>query len=96
MADMSDVTTVWVFNGATARFPSAVFSNKESATLWIKQHGLSGVLTRYPVDQSVYDWATERGHFVPSKEVHRTGEFIGKFTTGSQEHYHFEEGIEGG
>ena len=96
MADMSDIPTVWVFNGATARFASAVFSSKELATGWIATNRLSGVLTRYPLDLSAYDWAVARGHFVPSKEEQRSAEFIGKFTTGSQEHYHYEDGVEGG
>ncbi len=95
MADMSEIPTVWVFNGAQSRFPSAVFSSKELAATWIREHKLSGTLTRYPVDLSAYDWAVGRGYFVPRKEGHRSAEFIGKFTAASQEHYHYEEGVEG-
>ncbi len=96
MAEMSDVSTVWVFNGAKARFASAVFSSKELAVGWITKNRLSGVLTRYPLDMSAYEWALARGHFTPSREDQRTPEFIGKFTSASQEHYHYEDGIQGG
>lgn len=95
MADMSDIPTVWVFNGAKARFASAVFSSKELAKNWIEKNRLSGILTRYPLDVSTYDWAVARGHFTPSKDEHKSAEFVGKFTTGSQEHYHYEDGFEG-
>jgi hypothetical protein len=96
MADMSDIATVWVFNGAKARFASAVFSSKERADEWITKNRLSGVLTRYPLDLSVYEWALARGHFAPSKEEQRTAEFVGRFTSASQEHYHYEDGVQGG
>jgi hypothetical protein len=42
------VIDVWVFNGATNQFPSAVFENRESAEEWIRANALTGTLTRYP------------------------------------------------
>ena len=74
MADMSDIPTVWVFNGSKARFASAIFSSKQLAIDWITKNRLSGVLTRYPLDVSAYEWAVARGHFTPSKRstAHRT------------------------
>ena len=59
------VNDVWVFNGATNHCPSAVFENRESAEEWIQANALTGTLTRYPVGQSVYDWAMARGSFTP-------------------------------
>jgi hypothetical protein len=47
----------WVFNGGGGRFPSGVFSTREKAEAWINQHGLSGVLTKYPLDEGAWDWA---------------------------------------
>lgn len=95
MADMSDIPTVWVFNGARSQFPGAVFSQLELAEAWIRRHRLTGTLTRYPVDLSAYDWAMERGYFTPSKTEHTSPEFIGRFSAANQEHYHFEEGQHG-
>jgi hypothetical protein len=92
MADMSDVKTVWVFNGARSNFPSAIFSTREGADAWIKSLKLTGTLTRYPVDMSAYDWAIDHGLFSATKEEHRSPLFIGKFSSGSQEHYHYEDG----
>jgi hypothetical protein len=95
MANMSEIPTVWVFNGAHSRFPSAVFSSEELASTWIREHTLSGTLTRYPVDVSAYDWAVGRGYFVPRKKEHTGAEVIRKFTAASQEHYHYEAVVEG-
>ncbi len=84
---------IWVFNGSGSRFPSGVFTDLESAENWIKLHGLSGVLTAYPENIGVFDWAIENKFFTPKKEEHSSPEFIGKFSSASQEHYHFENGI---
>ncbi len=80
---------VWVFNGNGARFPSAVFSSREKAEAWITAHDLSGTLTRYPLDQGVYEWTIAQGYFTPTREQHRTAAFIQSFSSAYQEHYHY-------
>jgi hypothetical protein len=82
---------VWVFNGSGSTFPSGVFRSKEEAEGWIRSERLSGTLTKYPVGVSVYSWAVSKGYFVPKREEHASPEFIGKFSSASQEHYHYEE-----
>lgn len=52
---MTGIKEVWIFNGANAKFPSAVFASKEDALGWIEIHQLTGVLTKYPLGISVYD-----------------------------------------
>jgi hypothetical protein len=42
--------------------------------------GFHGVLTQYPVDMSIYEWAIERGYFTPRRPDHRTPLFIGGLT----------------
>jgi hypothetical protein len=96
MAKMSDIPTVWVFNGARSNFPSAVFSQKDLAEDWIRKYLLTGTLTRYPVDLSAYDWAISRGFFTASKDEQREATFIQKFSSASQEHYHYEDGVDQG
>ena len=83
---------VWVFNGAEGRFPSAVFLELGGAEEWIKNNGLSGVLTKYPVGISVYDWAVKNGHFCIKSEKEKFSVFIQKFSSAAQEHFHFENG----
>ena len=83
---------VWVFVGAGARLPSGIFTTKEMAIQWVEKYKLTGVLTKYPVDESVYDWAVSSGYFTPKSDKQRTARFIGFFTTAIQEHYHFEDG----
>ena len=93
MANMSAIRTVWVFTGPRALFPAGVFSTKELAEIWIRQHALSGTLTRYPLDDGAYDWATKGGFFTPSKPEHHSAAFIERFSAASQEHYHYESGL---
>ena len=50
-----------VFHGTSARFSGGVFSQKDIAEEWIAKHKLSGVLTEYPLDTGVYDWAVKEG-----------------------------------
>ncbi|WP_422085992.1 DUF7710 domain-containing protein [Variovorax sp.] len=90
---MTEIKEVWVFNGVNAKFPSAVFAVKEDAFDWIRRYELTGVLTKYPVGISVYDWAIEGGNFKVKSEKDSTPEFIGKFSSAAQEHMHFENGI---
>ena len=84
--------TVWIFTGPKAQFPSGVFSERQLAERWILEHRLTGTLTAYPVDVGTYDWAVAAGHFNPKREDQRSAEFIQRFSSASQEHYHYESG----
>lgn len=84
---------VWVFVGEGARFPSGIFTFLDDGKQWISSNRLTGVLTKYPLDQGVYDWAVSRGLFTPKKPEHGSPIFIGKFTSASMDHFHFEDGI---
>ncbi|AUD01004.1 DUF7710 domain-containing protein [Spirosoma pollinicola] len=92
---MEGITGIWVFHGEGGRFSSGVFSSKAKAEYWISQHQLSGMLTLYPLDTGVYDWSLEKGYFEAEKEADPKATFIQRFTTASQEHYHYEDGKSG-
>jgi len=81
---------VWIFNGQGAAFPSAVFTTREAAEEWIARHNLQGTLTQYPVNISSYDFAIENGWFTPKHEYQHSPAFIQRFSSASQEHYHFD------
>jgi hypothetical protein len=85
---------VWVFNGGGG-FPAAVFSTREKAETWIAERCLSGVLTKYPVDVPVYDWAIACGAFKPKRADQSGPRFIGRFSSACQEHYHYTDGATG-
>lgn len=85
--------TVWIFNDAGSRFPGGVFSSLEAAEDWVSTNKLSGVLTEYPVDIGVLDWASSNGYFTPKSSAQLTPSFIAGFTCASQSHFHFEEGV---
>lgn len=89
---MSGVAEIWIFIGEGMAFPSGVFTTRAAAEAWISAHRLTGVLTRYPVDVGVWDWAVESGSFEPKREEHHTPRFIQSFSSAKQEHYHFEDG----
>lgn len=83
---------VWIFNGGENPFPSAVFSGRSVAEEWIRERGLSGTLTRYPVNVSVYDWVAGMGDFQPKKEYQSGPRFIQNFSSAYLEHYHYDRG----
>jgi hypothetical protein len=85
---------VWVFVGENARFPSGLFTDLQEARAWISKNGLTGVLTRYPMNTGTYDWAVSSGLFVPKKPEHTLPAFIGRFSAASMEHFHFENGVQ--
>jgi hypothetical protein len=80
----------WVFHGAGGRFTSGVFASQAQAEEFIFRYRLTGCLTKYPVGISAYDWATQENLFKPKKPEHCEAAFIQRFTTASQEHYHYD------
>lgn len=82
---------VWIFNGAGGRFPSGAFRTLAAAEVWIRRHALTGVLTAYPLDQGVHEWAVEQGIFRADKVLDAAA--IGRFSSASQEHHHYEDGV---
>jgi hypothetical protein len=89
---MNHINEVWVFNGVNNKFPSAIFTNRKDAEDWISKFLLSGILTLYPLNQSVYEWAITNNFFSPKSGKDSSPEFIQKFSSASQEHYHYDEG----
>ena len=87
------VEAVWVFNGEGGSFPSAIFSTRDAAQSWIRGHRLSGCLTKYPLDQPLYEWAMASGYFQPRYPSQREAPFIQKFSSAYLEPYHFEAGV---
>jgi hypothetical protein len=83
---------VWIFHGENGRIASGAFSSKEKAEIFIKKYNLSGVLTWYVVDEGIYDWAISSGFFEVKKAEQQGSEFIQRFTSGSQPHFHYENG----
>jgi hypothetical protein len=83
--------SVWIFNGG-ASIPAGVFTTRELAEKWIAENRLSGLLTRYPLDEGFYDWAVRQGLFKPTKEHQFTADFKGRFTCASSDHFHYEDG----
>jgi hypothetical protein len=94
MARIDDYPSVWVFIGTNGTFPAGVFSTRETAEAWITSSRVLGTLTRYPIDLSAYDWCLQYGFFKPKRAEQRAPEFIQKFSSASQDHFHYENGAE--
>lgn len=84
----------WVFVAAGAASPGGVFTSRELAEAWIRNRGLSGVLTAYPLDQGCLDWASQRG-LVTGRALARVDEpsFVGAFTSAAQDQIHYSAGV---
>ncbi|QEG19065.1 hypothetical protein GmarT_49620 [Gimesia maris] len=92
MPPIHNPDSIWVFHGEAAQFSGGLFSSRAKAEIWITRHQLTGILTRYPLDTGVYDWAIDQQYFLPRKEYQRSPRFIGRFTSASQEHEHYVNG----
>jgi len=85
----TELKQVWVFNGVNNHFPSAVFTERSPAEEWIEKYKLSGTLTAYPLNISVYDWVIEKDWFKPKQEHQLSPGFIASFSSAYQEHFHY-------
>jgi hypothetical protein len=82
----------WVFHGANAQFTSALFTSRCKAEEWVEENEMSGMLTTYPLNISIYDWAVQAGIWQPSKSHHHNLEFKQRFTSAALEHVPSEDG----
>jgi hypothetical protein len=90
---MLELLAVWVFCGNNSTLPVGVFRDLTTAEEWIKKYSLSGVLTEYPLDTSVYDWTIQNGYFDPKHPHQRQPAFIEKFSSAYLRHFHYENGV---
>lgn len=79
--------SVWLFWGGSQ--VGGAFSTAEEAERWIAEHGLSGVLTRYPVGMGAYEYSREvLGASFPVGDAAT----IANYVSGRQKHHHYEDG----
>ncbi len=95
MSDKIAKSWVWVFMGSKALHPSAVFESQSDTESWIVENKLTGTLTKYPVNVTVYDCVIANGYWKPSQPWHGTPKHIGNFFSAYMEHYHFFDGSDG-
>lgn len=80
---------IWVLN-CGGSFPCGIFETKEQAEKVIKKFRIKGVLTKYPIDELIYEYEMKKGNFIPKNELQKTPKFIGNFSSAYLEHYHYE------
>jgi len=81
---------LWVFHGEGAKFAVSVYDTVDEAERNILENGMSGVLTAYPKNETVYEYCVRKGLFKPKSE--KTGKLIQRFTSAYLDHFHFENG----
>lgn len=81
----------WVFHGQSVGNASAIFSTFIKASEWCQENRVSGILSKYPIDIALYDWAASKHGF--KRHVSDAGKE--DFTEGGQQHIHFEQGTSG-
>ncbi len=85
---------IWVFHGERGRYTGGVFTCIENAEAWIGRHGLTGVLTAYPLDEGCFDWAVREGKTGMKDETFEKKKhdpvFMGSFSSACQDHFHYE------
>lgn len=94
---MKPENCIWIFIGEGGRFPGAAFNKLADAEAWVLSHKLTGMISAMPINQGLFDWALENDalNMKPEtlNEKSRDPKFIGTCTTGSLEHYHYEDGL---
>ncbi|PJK11254.1 hypothetical protein CO608_02005 [Lysobacteraceae bacterium NML08-0793] len=90
---MNDKFYVWVVQGSKANFPPAIFSSREKAIEWIEKYKISGMLSKYPLDISVYDWTIMNNFFNPKRDDQKTPEFIQTFSSAYIEDSQYVDGV---
>jgi hypothetical protein len=88
---MSNQTCIWVFVGEKSNSPGGVFSDFKLAEEWIRQHSLSGMLSAYPLDEGVFNWAVRTGRVKQNFADKASPGTIGSFCS-HLDHYHYENG----
>lgn len=86
------VDSVWVFVGDGGVHPFGVFASRDDAEVVIAANELSGVLTWYPLGQSVYDYVVEKEFFTPSRPYQEEAKFKQRFSSASLPHEHYIDG----
>jgi hypothetical protein len=87
----ADHANVWIFHGTAARFAAGVFLSEADGLAWAAQHGLTGILSEYPVGIGCYDSAVAEGRFRPTRAHHGTPDHIAGFSPGLK-HVHLVDG----
>ena len=81
---------VYIFHGTNAQFAASVYSSFELAELDIKLKKMSGLLSIYPLNETIYDYCVRKELFDAKDKT--TGAFIQNFTSAYLEHHHYKHG----
>jgi hypothetical protein len=87
--EISNYEGVWIFQATECPYPVACFTEKEKADSWVEKNNLRGTLTKMPFNISIFDWATQSGHYFPRPEELANTSIQGTFSSAYLKHEHF-------
>ncbi|MGN5009071.1 DUF7710 domain-containing protein [Aeromonas sp. 96A] len=59
----------------------------------MSEYKLTGLITAYQLNNGIYNLTVEKNYFRPKNDSHCYSIFVGGFTSASQEHFHYENGV---
>ncbi|MGL6403794.1 DUF7710 domain-containing protein [Aeromonas hydrophila] len=59
----------------------------------MSEYKLTGLITAYQPNNDTYNFIVEKNYFRPKNDSHSYSIFVGSFTSASQEHFHYENGV---
>ena len=86
----SFIQHVFIFHGSGAKFAAGVYDGLDAAKRNIAAHKMSGLLTKYSLNETAFDYAIRNKLFEPKEE--KPAHFVQRFTSAAQDHFHFENG----
>lgn len=85
---LDTINEVWVITGGGI-FPCGCFTSLEKAEEWIRTNKVTCTVTKYPLNECLYDYAVAHGYLKPHRKYQFLPKFKAKFSCANSEHYHY-------
>lgn len=80
---------IWIIQSSENLNVIGCFIQKSEAERYIIEHKLQCILTKYPVNMTVYDWVIKEDFWQPRNDLQKNSKFREKFTSAYLEHEHY-------
>ncbi|AXQ22868.1 hypothetical protein BEN71_12640 [Acinetobacter wuhouensis] len=80
---------IWIIQSSENLNIIGCFINKNDAEQYILENKLKCMLTRYPVDITIYDWVIKNELWLPKNDLQKNSKFRARFSSAYLEHHHF-------
>ena len=80
---------IWLIQSSENLNVIGCFMRKHEAETYIFENNLKCMLTKYPINMSVYDWAIQNNFWQPKNDLQKNSKFRAKFNSAYLEHDHY-------